>query len=104
MTATLLALSSLAAVVLLWLDFRAAAERAQAGCLRACGQAGVQLLDSSVALSRVRLRRRSNGRVGLLRRYVFEFSTDGADRHPGSIELHGRQVLWVRLPLPPPAT
>ncbi|HRQ64876.1 MAG TPA: DUF3301 domain-containing protein [Xanthomonadaceae bacterium] len=106
MIGTLAGLVALGAVALLWFASRAAAERARAGCVRACSRAGVQLLDHSVALHRMRLRRHDSGHIGLVRRYAFEFSTDGADRHPGSIELHGERILWISLPLPeaPPAT
>jgi hypothetical protein len=102
MIGTLVGLLALGAVALLWFESRAAAETARGGCIRACSRAGVQLLDHSVALRRLRLRRHESGRVGLLRRYAFEFSTNGSDRHPGNIELHGERILWVSLPLPRP--
>lgn len=100
MFGTLAGLIALGAVALLWFESRAAAEMARSGCVRACERAGVQLLDHSVALRRLRLRRQDSGRIGLVRRYAFEFSTNGADRHPGSIELHGERILWVSLPPP----
>ncbi len=100
MIGTLVGLIAGGVIALLWLESRAAQETARAGCVRACSRSGVQLLDQSVALKRLRLRRHDSGRIGLLRRYAFEFSTNGADRHPGTIELHGARVLWVSLPLP----
>lgn len=53
-----------------------------------CQNDGLQLLDDTVALAGMRLRF-LRGRPILVRRYEFEFSADGADRYPGSLELEG---------------
>lgn len=86
-------------VVGLWLDALAARELAGAHCRRLCQEAGLQLLDQSVALQRLTLRRASNGRLGFVRRYVFEVSFDGTDRHPGTISFIGRARSAYTLPL-----
>lgn len=62
-----------------------------------CQRSDVQLLDESIALSRIRLARNRNGRLGLVRRYAFEFTVTGERRYPGHIELHGAQLLQVEL-------
>ena len=41
----------------------------------------MQLLDQTVALQRLRIRRGDDGRLHWLRRYRFELSTNGSDRH-----------------------
>ncbi len=91
MLGTLLFAFLLVAVVLLWLDHLGARERAQALGQRLCAEAGVQLLDQSVALRRIDLMRDAEGRLGLRRWYGFELSTDGTDRHRASLRIaHGR--------------
>lgn len=101
MLGTLIALVAIAAGSLAWLQARAAAELARGACVRACRDAGVQLLDHSVALASLRLRRRDDGWIALLRRYDFEFSTDGSDRLPGRLEMLAGRIRWIRLTEPP---
>lgn len=69
-----------------------------------CKRAGVQLLDESVALTRLRPRRGRFGRPGVSRRYSFEFTVTGERRYPGFVELHGQTLIKVELaPHPFPA-
>lgn len=62
-----------------------------------CKKAGVQLLDESVALNRLRPGRGRHGRPGLLRRYAFEFTVTGERRYAGFVELHGQTLMKVEL-------
>lgn len=72
---------------------RAAAERATEIGRDACAAAGVQWLDQSVHASGLRLRRKPSGWLGLERRFRFEYSEDGHDRHVGQLVLlDGRLV------------
>lgn len=64
---------------------------------RHCKQAGVQLLDESVALSRLRPARGRHGRPGISRRYAFEFTVTGERRYAGFVELHGQTLMKVEL-------
>lgn len=89
------------AVVAFWFAGRRAAELATEIGRRACARAGVQWLDQSVHLLSMRLRRGPDGWLGLERHYGFEYSTVGADRHPGRIVLHGRRLQAVAGPMPP---
>lgn len=75
-----------------------ARERACALSLALCRQSGVQLLDQTVALRRLRLIRQPEGRLGLRRIYSFELSTDGKDRHRGSLSLVGDRLESFSLP------
>jgi len=75
-------------------------ELARAISQRLCSEARVQLLDQTVALQRVGFARGSDGRLHLRRRYRFELSTDGADRHQGTLELLDGELLSHSLPLP----
>lgn len=72
--------------------------RALALAKSACDRAGVQLLDESVGLQRLRLRR-SNGRFIIERHFGFEFSPSGAARYLGLIIFHGSAVHSVDLDL-----
>src|SRR5690606_960313 len=63
---------------------------------RHCRQAGVQLLDESVALTRLRPARGRWGRPGLRRRYAFELSVTGARRYSDFVNMLGRHLLRVK--------
>ncbi|MCW8827698.1 MAG: DUF3301 domain-containing protein [Gammaproteobacteria bacterium] len=82
-----------------WYSGTQAKEVAVRSARRACERNQQQLLDETVALSALRLRRDRSGQVRLLRRYDFEFSADGEGRHCGEIELLGRRVVATNLEL-----
>lgn len=87
----LLALVAVVAIVLIWLDSTRAREVARTTAARLCGEAGVQLLDQTVALERAYPLRTASGlRIG--RDYGFEFSEDGASRRRGSLRLVGTRL------------
>ncbi len=87
-----------------WLDSLRAREAALDGARKACEAEGVQLLDWTVAMKRIRLGRDDEGRRGFQRTYEFEFSDTGNNRIGGSITVLGRQMLALYLPViaPPP--
>jgi hypothetical protein len=64
---------------------------------RLCDSRGQQLLDETVSLLSVRLKRDGSGRVRLMRRYGFEFSDDGEHRRSGELTLLGQRLLASRL-------
>jgi len=99
MTGTLIALLLVAAAVWAWMDALRVRESAVAHGRRLCEEAGVQLLDQSVAVSRVRLVRR-DGLPALSRRYAFEVSINGSDRCRGHLDLEGNRLAAWSLPLP----
>ncbi|HOB61518.1 MAG TPA: DUF3301 domain-containing protein [Candidatus Competibacteraceae bacterium] len=75
-----------------WRDSLGAREQAVAASARACRQLGLQLLDDTVALERLWLRRDRDGRLKLERLYVFEFTDTGLRRQIGSVLLVGWRV------------
>lgn len=95
---TLLPLIVLLLAFYLWQAALRAREHARALGQDLCDRAGVQLLDQSVALRRLRLIRGADGWFRLLRRYRFEISMDGADRHFGSLDVAGDRVVAFSLP------
>lgn len=80
-----------------WLDTLKAREIALAAGQRACESESLQFLDWTVAQSRMRLARNSEGQVRVARTYRFEYSETGNDRNTGTIELLGRRVIAVGL-------
>jgi uncharacterized protein DUF3301 len=80
-----------------WMDTLRAREIALAAARRACDSEGLQLLDETVAVERLRPGRDEAGRLTLRRDYVFEYSGDGTDRHSGALTLLGREVTLLDL-------
>ncbi len=80
-----------------WRDSLGAREQARAASTRACRQSNVQLLDDTVALERLWLRRDHNGRLKWERLYVFEFTDTGHRRQTGSVLLIGWRVEVVQM-------
>lgn len=93
----------LAALILLglfawfWMDTLKARETALTAARRACEAEGLQLLDETVAVERLRLARDDAGRLAVRRDYVFEYSRDGADRNRGALTLLGRELTLLDL-------
>lgn len=98
MIGTWLFLLAIAAAVWAWMDILRAREIAIAHSRTLCREAGVQLLDQTVSLKRLSLARR-NGLPTLVRRYGFEVSLDGSDRHRCHLDLAGRRLEAWSLPL-----
>lgn len=80
-----------------WLEAMRGRETARIAALRACREAQVQLLDDTVELVRLRLRRDAHGRLGPYREYRFEFTADGVARFRGTLVLQGRRVVRLEL-------
>jgi hypothetical protein len=80
-----------------WYAGMQAREQAVAVSRRACADAGLQLLDDSVALRRLRLARNDNGQIQFQRDFRFEFSDTGDNRRPGVVRMLGERVEWVSL-------
>jgi hypothetical protein len=82
-----------------WHNALRARERARALSHALCARAGVQLLDQTVALRRVRLRRIPGRGLHVLRCYGFDVSTDGNDRRHGSLDMLDGDVASYDLPI-----
>jgi hypothetical protein len=81
-----------------WMDVLRARELAIHHGRALCHEAGVQLLDQSVSLKRLGIARRA-GLPTVVRRYGFEVSLDGSDRHRCHLDIAGgRREAWS-LPL-----
>lgn len=82
-----------------WHNALRAREQARALANALCARAGLQLLDQSVALRRVSLRRVPGEGLRLQRCYRFEVSTDGHDRRHGSLDMLEGEVTSYDLPV-----
>lgn len=94
---SLLLLLFLGAIVLAWLRMSVARERAVFEAGRQCHRHGLQLLDETVGLRGLRLRR-VNGLRRIERCYSFEVSIDGADREPGRLWMLDNVMTSLTLP------
>jgi hypothetical protein len=101
MTDSLLPLIVLLAAVWIWQNALRARERARMLARELCARAGVQLLDQTVSLRRMRLHRVPGSGLRVLRCYGFEISVDGADRRHGSLDLLEGEVVSWDLPVMP---
>jgi len=79
-----------------------AREHAQVLARKACEREGVQLLDVTVALKSMKLRRRKGGGWVLLRYFSFEFSCTGEERREGVIAMIGNRQDYLYMDLPDP--
>ncbi len=97
---TLIILVALGLALYFWSRARDASEVARRHGLDACERAGVQLLDHSVALTKLGIKRGDDGRLGMVRQYRFDYSREGSDRSSGALALHGLKLLWITAPEP----
>lgn len=97
MNSELLLIIIIAIVVLFWLDGIRIKEIARDVAGRLCLKSQLHLLDDTVALKSFRMARDEHGRVRLVRRFLFEFTSDGTQRYNGHIEMMGRHVRDVQL-------
>ena len=81
-----------------WLDSLSARDAAIAKGQDLTHRTNLQLLDESVACSRLRLGRNSKGHVQILRTYEFEVSASGGDRMQCQLVLLGRDLQSWYIP------
>lgn len=85
-----------------WLNGARAREFAAALVRRYCDKRGLQLLDETVSLARIGIRRTEHG-LRLRRMYRFEFSLEGVGRRTGYLLLLGTQLEAIDDGLPKPS-
>jgi hypothetical protein len=91
-------LLALGLIIWFWRESLRVRESATRIGRQACKSYGVQFLDQTVALQRLRLRW-SNG-LHLLRTYQFDYSLEGEGRRTGYLVMQGNQHLSLHLNLP----
>lgn len=93
----LLVLLLFAATGWLWFDSLKAREAAVTAARAACDSENLLLLDDTVAILRIGLRRGRDGVLRIARSYAFEYSDTGNDRSTGRIVMHGHRVRVIEL-------
>jgi hypothetical protein len=96
-TNSLLILGLLAGIILYWVESLRIREFIIKMCRKICKKSELQLLDQTVSLDSLSLRRSISGWPCIHRVYQFEVSTNGADRLPGYVTLTGRIVRTVQI-------
>lgn len=82
----------------LWLDSISTRETAVINGKELAKRCNLQLLDETVACSKLRIGRNSRGRVQLQRIYQFEVSANGSDRLSCHLVLLGKQLQSWDIP------
>ncbi|TQV88957.1 DUF3301 domain-containing protein [Aliikangiella coralliicola] len=62
-----------------------------------CQKAGVQFLDHTVVQNGLKLNKGANGRWGIYREYIFDFTSTGEQRYQGKILLLGQHIVSTEL-------
>jgi hypothetical protein len=96
-TNSLFILGLLAAIILYWVESLRFREFIIKMCRKICKESELQLLDQTVSLESLSLRRSISGWPCVHRVYQFEVSTNGADRLPGYVTLTGSMVTTVQI-------
>ncbi len=84
-------------VIHYWWHSKGVKEIALNATRRHCIKLDLQLLDDSIALRGLWLKRDSLGKPRFWRSYVFEFSSQGDDRYHGRITLLGKRIESIDL-------
>ena len=92
-----LALVVIVGAALLWADSLKVRERALTAGRSACERYQLQVLDETVAFTRMRLARDEEGQLKIKRTYTFEFSDTGNNRRHGAIVMLGAEVADMHL-------
>lgn len=80
-----------------WWSAKGVKEIAYRASVRHCRELDLQLLDETLLLRGLWLKRDSHGRIRFWRSYLFEFSSTGDERYQGQVVVLGRQVEKIAL-------
>ena len=95
--ASLIPLLLLALVLWFWQNTLRIREFAVAVARQTCSRQDLQLLDGTVVLHRVGLKRSASGHMAVRRTFLFAYSEDGIERHTGFVIMLGSQIEQVGL-------
>ncbi|MGY8869637.1 MAG: DUF3301 domain-containing protein [Pseudomonadales bacterium] len=80
-----------------WWSAQQVREIALNAARKRCKEMSLQLLDESVSLRALWLKRDDNGQLRVWRRYIFEFSSTGEDRYQGKVIMLSLRITHVEL-------
>ncbi len=81
-----------------WFDTLRCRETTKIVAQRLCKQLQLQLLDDTIIITKLRIKRNKNGRLSWQRSYQFEFSDGGNNRQKGIIIMLGSIVEILEMP------
>ncbi|KZY28724.1 MULTISPECIES: DUF3301 domain-containing protein [unclassified Oleiphilus] len=84
-------------IVWYWLKARELKDIALRAAAKHCRELDLSILDQTVVLRSLKLKRGNAGRLQIIREYGFEFSSTGEDRYKGSVKMAGARVQGVKL-------
>lgn len=82
-----------ALLIWLWWDGLGAKEIARRKGKQLCRDADLQFLDDTVMQSKLRVCFYQQKKLGIYRRFIFEFSSDGETRYEGYVDMFGHHVI-----------
>lgn len=91
-------LSLLGFIAWFWFDALRCRELTKTVCRKICVQLQLQLLDDTIALQRMRLKRDHRGKLSIQRLYQFEFYDGNNGRHQGTVLMRGVSLELIELP------
>ncbi|MBV1789874.1 DUF3301 domain-containing protein [Marinobacterium sp. D7] len=86
------------AICLLWWRGQKVREIALKHARKSCNEMDLQLLDESVALRAIWIKRDEDGQLHIWRRYTFEFTSTGDERYSGQVVTLGYRATGIDLP------
>jgi hypothetical protein len=81
-----------------WSDTLKCRERAKLISKQACRELQLQLLDDTIALIRIALKRNNHGKLIIQRLYQFEFDDGNNQRNTGRILMRGITLEMLEMP------
>lgn len=94
---TTLLLVLLALIIYLWYETFRLREYVLNKCRQLCRESGLQLLDHTVALAALSIKKQPGGLYQLSRCYGFEYSINGTERLRGYVDLIGTRITAIRM-------
>jgi len=94
---TTLLLLLLVFIIYIWYETFRLREYVLIKCKQVCRESNLQLLDQTIALDAISIKKSPGGRFYLYRCYGFEFSVNGTERLRGYVDTTGRNISAIRL-------
>jgi len=98
MITTIILLLIISLLTWFWFDTLKSRERAKFISKQSCRELKLQLLDDTIALIRIRLKRNNHGKLIVQRLYQFEFDDGNNQRQTGRILMRGISLEMLEMP------
>lgn len=84
-------------LIYIWYETFRLREHVLIRCQQLCRESNLQLLDQTIALAALSIKKLPGGRFHLYRCYGFEYSINGTERLRGYVDLMGKTIRSIRL-------